>query len=175
MGISNPVRKTVEAVAKESLADADVVALMVQNDGTFHAYKFNAADAAQTQDFVPIAGVVDCNSATIASGDNISVVVQGYCRAKVYPQSTTLTAGSPTAFLYLADENVDAAASGTFCSDHADTSLAATAVVTDLTVDVQQSNYIRGVRAIFVGSATVSAGTTVAVQDVFVYNNPIVI
>jgi hypothetical protein len=175
MGISNPVRKTVEAVAKESLADADVVALMVQSDGTFHAYKFNAADAAQTQDFVPIAGVVDCNSATIASGDNVSVVVQGYCRAKVYPQTTALTAGSPTAFLYLADENVDAAASGTFCSDHGDTSLAATAVVSDLTVDAQQSNYIRGVRAIFVGGTTVSASTTVAVQDVFVYNNPIVI
>tara|TARA_R100000808_G_scaffold23491_1_gene52200 strand:+ start:1350 stop:1883 length:534 start_codon:yes stop_codon:yes gene_type:complete len=177
MALSNPLRKTVDAVAKESLADADVVALMVQKDGTLNAYKFNAADAAQTQDYVPIAGVVEHKGGggSVASGDTVSVVVQGYCRAKVYPQTTALTAGSAVAFLYLADENTDAAASGCFCSDIGDTSLAATAVVTDLTVDAQQANYIRGVRGIFVGDATVTAGTTVAIQDVFVYNNPIVI
>ena len=175
MALSNPLKKTVEAIAQQSLVDTDVVALMVQSDGALHAYKFNATDALQTQDFIPIAGVVDHNSGAIASGDAISVVVQGLCKAKVYPQTTALTTGSPTAFLYLADESTDAAGSGCFCSDIGDTTLAATAVVTDLTVDAQQSNYIRGIRAIFVGGTTVSASTTVAAQDVFVYNNPIVI
>jgi len=175
MALSNPLKKTVEAIAQESLVDADVVALMVQSDGALHAYKFNATDAHQTQDFIPIAGVVDHNSGAIASGDAISVVVQGLCKAKVYPQTTPLTTGSPIAFLYLADESSDAAASGTFCSSFADTTLASGEVVADLSSDDERINYIRGVRGIFVGGTTVSAGTTVAIQDVFVYNNPIVL
>jgi len=173
MALSNPLKKTVEAIAQQSLVDTDVVVLIVQSDGALHAYKFNNGDANQTQDYVPIAGVVDHNSGAIASGDAISVVVQGLCKAKVYTDGQILTAGSPTAFLMIADEGTTAGAAGTFCSDHTDTTLAGTANVTDLDVDAQQGNFLRAVRGIFVGDTNIAASTTVTTGDVFVYNNPI--
>jgi hypothetical protein len=173
MALSNPVKKTVEVVARESLVAGDVVALMVQSDGELHAFKFNNGDVLQTQDFIPIVGVVETD-VDILSGDYISVVVQGLCKAKIYPEGVALTTGSPTAFLYLADEGSDAAGSGTFCSDTANTTMGA-ANVSNLQTASHVEAYVKGVRAIFVGGTTIGAGTTVVQGDVFVYNNPIII
>ena len=167
MALSNPRRKVVEAIAGEALVHGDVVHLIMQqtdtSDARYSAVKYDTADA---DNVVPTIGVVDSGIA-IASGDQVSCVVEGHCQAKVYYETVNQSIGL---LLYVGDGATTAAADGTFTTaiNHSD----AATVVTDLSAANQMMAFVRYTRAQVLEATSVTAAAASRLSLVRVFNNP---
>lgn len=167
MALSNPRRKVVEAIAGEDLVHGDVVHLIMQqtdtSDARYSAVKYDTADA---DNVVPTVGVVDSGVA-IASGDQVSCVIEGHCQAKVYYATVNQTIGL---LMYVADGDTTPAADGTFTTSIASSDAAT--VVTDLSAANQVMAYLRYTRAQVLESTAVTAAAATRLTLVRVFNNP---